>query len=125
MNSVKWQHKKGTIRNNWDIGPENIEKVGKTFYTCAYVCPCCGKNMLKANTSGLLSINTPNGKENILSVFACFNCKRMFSAMKAGAKLGDGEYMTVTGADAFQKVFLETERVGLRAGNVLYNLSES
>lgn len=120
MDSIKWQHKKGIIKNNWDIRPEDMEMVGNTFYTCSYMCPCCSKNMLKANTNGRIYINTPNGKQNILSVFACFDCQRMFSAMKAGEQLGAGEYMTVTGADAFRKVFLETERVGLKVGNGLF-----
>ena len=112
MNTVQWQYKNGINRNNWDVEPEDFEGVGDTFYTCSYMCPCCGSNLFKANTNGNIWINTPNGKENILSVFACFECQKMFSAMRAGAKLGDGEYYTVEGIDAFRKVFLEVESVG-------------
>ena len=111
---VKWDYKKGTIRQNRNVRPEDMMMTGNTFYTCAYVCPYCGKNMFKANTNGNITIKTPYGNQKILSVFACFDCKKMFSATKTGGSLGDGEYMTLTNSENVLNTFLIVEAVGLR-----------
>ena len=118
MNNIQWQYKKGMIRQNRNIRPQDMMLTGNTFYTCAYVCPYCSRNMFKANTNGNITIKTPYGNQNILSVFACFDCRKMFSATKNGGSLGDGEYMTLTDSEKVFETFIKVEAVGLKVGSV-------
>ena len=108
-----WEYKVGDFLQNWNIMPSEIELIGKTFYTCAYLCPRCKRNMFKANTNGNIEIKTPFGMETVLSIFACFNCKMMFTARRKGTTLSDGEYFMTTNGNNVLKTFQVTEKVGI------------
>ncbi len=48
IEDCKWNYEEGIVKQDVP-NINNIERVGKVFYTCSYLCPKCRNFMLKAN----------------------------------------------------------------------------
>ena len=65
------------------VTPENRLFMGKSFYTCNYLCPECGEHLFKSNVlaeyKGKIGIETDKGMQPFSSVFYCPECQKLYS----------------------------------------------
>ncbi len=99
LDGVSWDYGRGDFVQ---IPPNNIDVIGNMFYTSTYKCPMCGKHMYKANVGEYVWVYTPHGKHPLRSTFACFSCRRMYSALP-DHRLSEGEYYTLKSRNGFDK----------------------
>lgn len=91
IRECEWIRERGRFEQ--DV-PEDIMRSGRTFYTSSYKCPKCNKFMFKSNVGEFVYIKTPQGMKPLRSLFACFECCMLFSAVP-GKKLSEGDYYTL------------------------------
>ena len=62
--------------------------LGRSFYSCNYVCPKCKTHLLKSNIKaeykGEVTINTNEGERPFSSVFYCNVCKELYTTGSLG-----------------------------------------
>lgn len=102
IEDCKWDYETGTFQQG---APDmrDMRTVGKAFYTSSYICPKCRGFMLKANAGEYVGVRTPHGVHSLKSVFACDNCKMLYSALP-GQNLSQGNYYVMRDRNKFQKV---------------------
>ena len=111
IENCQWDYEVGLIQQ--DVPDRNKMKIlGKTFYTSSYLCPKCGKHMLKANAGEFVAVHTKNGIHTLKSVFACEGCKNLYSALP-GKQLSSGVYYIMKDKSKFDMVVDTIDTYGI------------
>lgn len=75
------------VQDPIEIGGDR-EYLGKSFYSCNYVCPECNSHLLKSQIKseykGHISIETDKGKRFFSSVFYCHICNKLYTTGQIG-----------------------------------------